>query len=70
MFYLVDLIKDEMGREIPNEVFDTLTGILKSVEFSFSTFEGQMILKTKKDDKNLFGLILEQLEDYDLQDLM
>ena len=66
----VDLIKDEMGREIPNEVFDTLTGILKSVEFSFSTFEGQMILKTKKDDKNLFGLILEQLEDYDLQDLM
>lgn len=64
-----DLIEDEMGREIPNEVFDNLSDILKSVEFSFSEFEGQMILKTKG-DKNLFGLILEQLEDYDLQDFM
>ena len=64
-----DLIEDEMGREIPNEAFDKLSDILKSVEFSFSEFEGQMILKTKG-DKNLFGLILEQLEDYDLQDFM
>lgn len=64
-----DLIEDEMGREIPNEVFDKLSDILKSVEFSFSEFEGQMILKTKG-DKNVFGLILEQLEDYDLQDFM
>jgi hypothetical protein len=64
-----DKITDEMKYDMPNEVFDSLTEILKSIEFSFSEFEGQMILKTKG-DKNLFGLILEQLEDYDLGDLM